>query len=264
VEVLTQRLPNWENREPVPNNVPEPFREIARHCLRQNPQDRWSVNEISARLDQPAPRKTQSAPSHKKNGIKGSTIAIVAGVVVVALLVGSQLRSSRNQEAPTPEVTATADSEQPVKPAPKPVAVPSAVPSKIKAAAVKPAGVKAAEVKPAAIKPAAAQPHIAGASAKGAVLEQVMPKVAASARRTVSGRLKVVAKVAVDATGNVTSASLDSPGPSQYFARLALEAARGWKFTPPQVNGQAVPSAWKLRFTYTSRETEVAPQQTAP
>jgi TonB family protein len=71
-------------------------------------------------------------------------------------------------------------------------------------------------------------------------------------------------KVAVDASGNVISAALDSPGPSKYFARQALQAAQAWKFTPAQMNGQQVPSEWVLKFAFSSAGTDVRPTEVTP
>jgi len=68
----------------------------------------------------------------------------------------------------------------------------------------------------------------------------------------------------VDASGNVTGATFDSPGPSQYFARKAMEAAQVWKFTPAEADGRTVPSEWILRFAFGRTGTEVSPLQTAP
>jgi TonB family protein len=70
--------------------------------------------------------------------------------------------------------------------------------------------------------------------------------------------------VEVDTSGNVTNASLDSAGPSKYFARLAAEAARAWKFTPPRVDGNDVPSEWLLRFAFGASDTTVSPTQVKP
>jgi len=54
VEALTQRLPAWETQgraEPaLPETFPEPFLEIARQCLRRDPQQRCTVAEILARF----------------------------------------------------------------------------------------------------------------------------------------------------------------------------------------------------------------------
>src|SRR6266568_2726377 len=71
-----------------------------------------------------------------------------------------------------------------------------------------------------------------GTVLKGAVLQQVLPRVSPSARNTIEGKIRVLVRVEVDPSGNVTDAKLVSAGPSKYFARLALESARDWKFTP--------------------------------
>jgi TonB family protein len=54
VEVLTQRLPEWEfkgQEEPRLLRMPAPFADIARQCLRRDPQQRCSLGDIAARLD---------------------------------------------------------------------------------------------------------------------------------------------------------------------------------------------------------------------
>src|SRR5262249_10729948 len=51
VETLTQRLPAWTDRlrsEPiVPEKMPEPFAEIAKHSLVRDPRSRWKISEIA-------------------------------------------------------------------------------------------------------------------------------------------------------------------------------------------------------------------------
>ena len=76
--------------------------------------------------------------------------------------------------------------------------------------------------------------------------------------------MRVAVKVDVDATGRVTHARLESAGPSQYFARLAEDASRQWKFQPPQRNGEAVPSQWLLRYAFGRSGTDVQPAQVSP
>ena len=71
-------------------------------------------------------------------------------------------------------------------------------------------------------------------------------------------------RLEVDAYGNVTGASLDTPGPSQYFANKALAAAQKWKFTPAQAGGRAVPSTWLLIYFLNKSGISVTPQETAP
>jgi len=91
-----------------------------------------------------------------------------------------------------------------------------------------------------------------------------MPRVSPGARHTITGKIRVLVKVDVDAAGNVTQARLQSAGPSKYFARLALEAARGWKFRPVMANGRAVPSEWVVQFYFSRRGTKGSAQRTAP
>jgi TonB family protein len=101
-------------------------------------------------------------------------------------------------------------------------------------------------------------------SAKGEVLDQILPDVSEKARATIHGKVRVSVKVHVDPSGGVTGAEFDSPGPSQYFADQALQAARKWAFTPPEVNGKSVASEWRLRFEFTQNNTRVIPPQTTP
>ena len=71
-------------------------------------------------------------------------------------------------------------------------------------------------------------------------------------------------KVAVDPSGRVVNASLTSPGPSQYFANVALQSARKWTFTPPRMADQAVPSQWILKFAFARSGVEAQSQQVSP
>jgi TonB family protein len=98
----------------------------------------------------------------------------------------------------------------------------------------------------------------------GHVAEQVLPDVPKSASQTIRGTVRVGVRVSVDSSGNVTEAELDSPGPSKYFARLALEAAQRWKFDPPKLEGRNVLSDWRLQFQFTGGETKVSPMQSDP
>ncbi len=103
-----------------------------------------------------------------------------------------------------------------------------------------------------------------GGSGRGEVLDQVLPDVSPKARGTIQGKVRVSVKVHVDSAGSVSGAELDSAGPSSFFADLALQAARKWAFTPPEVDGKSVASEWRLRFEFTQKDTKVIPAQTAP
>jgi serine/threonine protein kinase len=68
-EALTQRLPVWERTnqaEPaLPSMLPAEFLDLARHCLRRDPQLRWSVADIAARL-------LPNAPTPPKQLVRGA------------------------------------------------------------------------------------------------------------------------------------------------------------------------------------------------
>jgi TonB family protein len=96
------------------------------------------------------------------------------------------------------------------------------------------------------------------------VLDQVLPRAASKALATIQGTVRVVVKVQVDASGNVTAANLQTPGPSRYFADLAEKAARQWKFSGAEAQGRAVPSTWQIRFDYMNSGVRAYPQQITP
>jgi TonB family protein len=81
----------------------------------------------------------------------------------------------------------------------------------------------------------------------GDEVQQVLPNVPQSASNTIQGTIRVRVRVRVDASGNVTGADLDSPGPSKYFARLSLEAAQRWKFAP---SSQSAGRGFLLHFEF--------------
>jgi TonB family protein len=99
---------------------------------------------------------------------------------------------------------------------------------------------------------------------KGAVASQSTPDVPQHIRDTIQGHVRVGIVVHVDAGGTVTDATIDSPGPSRYFASQAVEAARSWKFTPAQADGHAVASTWSLQFHFGKDGTTVTPTETSP
>ncbi len=104
----------------------------------------------------------------------------------------------------------------------------------------------------------------ASSSAKGSVSQRVMPDVLPSASGTIHGKVNVRVRVNVSPAGEVQDAWLESAGPSRYFARVASEAARRWKFDPARANGKPIASIWTLHFVFTREGTEVTPEQTAP
>src|SRR4029077_12815374 len=100
--------------------------------------------------------------------------------------------------------------------------------------------------------------------ARGEVLDQILPAVSETALATIHGAVRVSVHVHVDPTGNVANAEFESPGPSKYFADLALQAARRWQFASPEVGGHSVPSEWLIRFQFKPSGPKAIPTQVAP
>jgi TonB family protein len=96
------------------------------------------------------------------------------------------------------------------------------------------------------------------------VLDQVMPRLGSDALASIDGTVRVVVRVHVDAAGNVSQATLEKPGPSKYFAQKSLEAARGWVFLSPGVDGHSQDSEWLIRFDFTRSGANAYPKQVSP
>jgi TonB family protein len=233
VETLTQHPLDWDrstHRDPVvPDSIPQPFAAIAQECLRSDPALRCTLGDVRAHLEPartiplPAARATRRTVSAKLR-----TTALLAAVAVLFLVFAVlQLRSRRT------EVSSPIVEQQPVPATPtQPPEAPLPEPQVPKAAAL-----------------------------KGAVARQVLPDVLPSARQSIRGQVNVTIRVTVDPNGSVLTAVIESPGSSRYFAKVSLQAAKQWRFTPAQVDGQSVPSVWMLRFHFTQDATEVTPAE---
>jgi TonB family protein len=92
----------------------------------------------------------------------------------------------------------------------------------------------------------------------------VKPAASGKALSSIHGTVRVAVKVHVDAAGKVTEATLDSTGPSRYFADLSLKAARQWVFTAPEADGHSAPSDWRIQFHYTQSGVQMSSEQLRP
>jgi TonB family protein len=81
-----------------------------------------------------------------------------------------------------------------------------------------------------------------------------MPNVAPGARAGMRRPVEVILRVSVNERGRVSNATYVSPGPGNYFARIARVAATSWVFTPPTLNGVPRPSAWTVLFYFERQE----------
>ena len=98
----------------------------------------------------------------------------------------------------------------------------------------------------------------------GAVSRRAIPRVPSSASDTIWGTVRVSVVVDVDPRGRVVEAKLDSAGPSRYFARLSMAAAQDWKFSPPRVAGNIVPSEWVIDFGYSKSDVSATAAEKHP
>jgi TonB family protein len=273
VESLTQRLPIWERiREEdasLPDSLPAPFLDLARHCLRRDPSRRWTVADIARWLNPvtvvPQAREelgqgAAAPPAITKTFARPGYLlpAAALALILIVMLAGPKLFTRHMEAQPTPAATAPAHA----KPQPKSDALPPETTAQPKQPS--PLPVKAP---PAAAVAQPVQPTKAKSSysaVKGEVFEQALPEISEKARDSIVGTVRVGVRVQVDPVGHVTGATVDSPGPSKFFAAKALAAARHWKFIPPTVGGRSVPSEWILHFYFSNADTKVHPTQATP
>jgi TonB family protein len=91
-----------------------------------------------------------------------------------------------------------------------------------------------------------------GSSGAAAIHEEI-PRVSASSRSTIRGHVRVAVKVTVDSSGRVIHDVLDNASSSNYFNRVASEAARKWRFTAADQGSRE----WVLRFEFGREGTTV-------
>jgi TonB family protein len=250
VEALTQRFPEWaggkQDSPALPETMPSQYTDIARHCLRREPSLRWTIDQIAAHIKPESMVVAEPVVDKPPKSVNWRHVAPIGAVILAALaVVGLKLGSRRAESSPT---SSSAPAPPQNKPTPPPV---QTVP-------------KVAQTEPPPVSHGPALTRTTNAVVKGAVLEQVLPDVPKSASDTITGTVRVRVKVAVDAAGNVSDATLDSAGPSKYFANLALRAARRWKFKPAQKNDQDIPSEWMLNFGFKNTSNTVSPRELAP
>jgi TonB family protein len=270
VAVLTQREPDTKRAENgqvgIADTIPEPFHEVAQRCLRLDPRQRATIGEIieTFRGEEPPERRQDRRNADTAHGNASTSVSqregvsttkrpllrgFVAALFISAVLIAALLfalwlgRKFVAQHggisaipSPSTETPSVAGNLPPTQSRPAPAVAPSTE--------------KASSV--------------AAGIGQGRVLKQVLPEVSRTARNSIHGRVKANVRVSVDAAGNVSHAKFSSPGPSKYFAKQALEAARNWKFSPPQTDGQASSSEWLLRFEFGRTETRVFPSEIKP
>jgi serine/threonine protein kinase len=236
VEALTQRVPaaSGTGDPMLPAALENPFLDIALHCLRRDPRQRWTLFDISARLGQPAPRSV----SPKRRYLVPAAVLAAAMLAAIA---------GRGLLAPRPE-PARAAAVQPVTQPEIPTPPPEAPPTR----AVQPDPPK--PVQPPKPEPL---PPSRPASPQD-VVEQVVPDIPAKVRDGIRGRVRVVVKVRTNPDGSVTEAAVQSSS-SRFFSGITQHAAERWKFQPA-----GEPRDWILRFEFLKTGTNVFPERIVP
>lgn len=254
VETLTRKLPEWTpssvSDPVVPHGLPEPFGRMARACLRVNPGARCTAAEARllfegkpvGRLEdkakpteqfktvaaapeaglppqewKPAPglaaRQTVPQAKAKTRSMLPLVWGALAAIVFVALLWMIGPRAGKEKTAP--------DSS--------------------------PAGAQTESVSSAR----SAEHKPLTDTTGGAVAQRVLPTLLPAAQASIRGTVSVAIRVKANADGDVTDANFAQAGPSRYFARVSMDAARQWKFKPTVDGG-----AWLVRFQYTQAGTQ--------
>lgn len=243
VAALTQKPARWEpwsgEAPMIPEGIAEPFGQIAKACLRVDPAERCTLSELRAILDPDsaplfAARRTEKVEPQELKPRAGNWRAALIAVAAVVVVAGAALvvrktefpatgtRSGAEQTSASDSVSTQAPQTAPEKPSPS-------RPNRRAAAKTKPS--------PGAVS------VFSGAGSRG-VLRRVNPDVLPAAQTSIRGHVDVGVRVTVDAAGNVTGAVLESPSRSSYFNRVAVDAARQWRFAG------GAGGAWKVQFDF--------------
>lgn len=166
-EALTQRLPSWERTNQaeaaLPSGMPPEFVDLARHCLRRDPQLRWSIADIAARLLPNAPAQPKQIIPTAQSSFDARRYvvpAIIAVLTLLAIIIGPRFFRHRAPQTPPatlvtaqqPAVPAAAQPAIPAKPDPK------VTPKLAMKPAVPPPGPAVAKPAPRTTPPAVARP----------------------------------------------------------------------------------------------------------
>jgi len=112
------------------------------------------------------------------------------------------------------------------------------------------------EATPTAAPTATATPAVAATSeaaspsdpASSSDIHEEIPDIPPRIRESIRGHVRVAVRLIVDKEGSVFAALVDEPGPSRYFERLAIEAAKKWTFPPMDTTGSRLEL---VRFDFT-------------
>jgi TonB family protein len=270
----------------LPPDLPHVFRDVVARCLNRKAQDRPSVAEISAWLGgghakpAPAPAPAAAGPIASPQPVVAPPQPMVASpqpvvappqpvVVPPQRVTAPPVQQQYSQPAPA-KSEAVAPSDTTAEPPARSRAIPLTL-AIVALLALSWGGMRVLKTEPVPsepppvadtvreVPPQSAAPVEAPSEPAIAVPEpevvtetseiyEVLPEVPQRASQTIRGRVKVSVRVIVDKDGTVFAALADDPGPSRYFERLALDAAKKWTFAPADTEGQRL---MLLHFEFT-------------
>ncbi len=238
VEALTQQLPTWKDRScetvALPATLPAEFAQIVVHCLAADPANRMNLAALERWTNPAAPTPAPIAPrsmprvpsqsdavrpEESRERLLGILPRVYAPIVAFAALVIVVISVWALRHAST-----------------SPSSIERSAPS-------------AADLQTANSAPQSATRVV---DVPPSVLHQEIPVVPPRVRDAVRGHLKVAVRVTVDGSGNVVDETLEKRGPSKYFARLAMDAAKKWQFSP---TNNPHPAQWVVHFEFTRSAT---------
>jgi tRNA A-37 threonylcarbamoyl transferase component Bud32 len=268
-EALTRRLPSGrgERSEAValPSDFSPAFRDVVARCLSPSPQNRPSVTELVAwasgpptgpapdatiqpvaivRLEPAAPEPTAPKPTPARITIPPAApeaakatpsmalstrpralhAAVLGGIAILALG-WTGMRMLRSQGASSPLQTPEGSLSQT-----QGAIAPMARDARKSLATVSPP-----------------KPGRSSLATSPSALHEEIPEISQGARRTIIGHIKIWIRVIVDQDGSVYAATADRSGPSRYFRRLSIEAAKKWTFPPINTQSQRL---MQIRFDF--------------
>ena len=248
VEALTQAPPAWSrdrsDRVSLPASLAPEFVDTVQRCLNRDPGQRPAIADLAAQFKQvPAATPASAAPPEVNEPLVGTlsagtlsaqnsrktrflVTAISVGIIAIWVVwTGVHLFHTHANVRPAASVP----------PQSPPPVLPPAVSSQV--------------VTP---PPAVENPKATVAASPPTVLHQAIPDVSRSARASIRGVIKIAVRVIVDRSGNVVAATLKNRGPSKYFARAAMDAAKKWKFDQGTDQASRV---WLLHFEFSRAGT---------
>jgi len=176
--------------------------------------------------------ETQSEPVAQPS--RGTAVALIAGVLGALLIVGwISFRLIKDDRSPAP---AASEETRATQPAGSDVtrASPAQPPPEQSPSTITPP-----------VAPTAAD---AGQDELPTATHEVLPAASRNALQTIRGTIRVAVRLSIDKQGRVLSVSSLERGPSRYFERVSLEAAKQWTFTPA-VSDE--PRTVRVRFNFT-------------